>query len=313
MIAFVFPGQNSHYVGMGRDLYEGDGPGRLALEVAEGVLGAQLLAVMFAGPEEQLTRTDNQQPAIVAHSMAALSELRVAGITPDFVAGHSLGEYSAVAAADCLEFEDVLRLVRFRGELMARAGDQAPGAMAAVLGLDNEVVADAVARAAEAGTVVVANYNSPGQVVISGEVGAVARARELCSEAGAKRVIPLDVSGAFHSPLMVPAAEPLIARLAQTDFAPAAVPVVSNIDAQPRTDPDAIRDALGRQMTGSVRWEQSVRRLIDEGVDTFVEVGPGTVLSKLIGRIDRDVTALNADTAADVAAVAEALTSRLGG
>lgn len=307
MIAFVFPGQNSHYVGMGRDLYEAEGPGRRALAVAEDVLGAELLAVMFEGPEELLTRTENQQPAIVAHSMAALAELRAAGLTPDFVAGHSLGEYSAVAAADCLQLEEVLRLVRFRGELMARAGDQAAGAMAAVLGLETEGVADAVARAAEAGTVVVANYNSPGQVVISGEVEAVARARALCSAAGAKRVIPLDVSGAFHSPLMAPAAEPLIARLAQTDFAPAAVPVVSNIDAEPRRDPDAIRAALGRQMTGSVRWEQSVRRLIDEGVDTFVEVGPGTVLSKLIGRIDRTVTALNADTAADVAAVVTAL------
>ena len=307
MIAFVFPGQNSHYVGMGRDLYEADGPGRLALEVAEAALGAELLAVMFEGPEDLLTRTDNQQPAIVAHSLAALSELRVAGITPDFVAGHSLGEYSAVCAADCLEFEDALRLVRFRGELMARAGDQAPGAMAAVLGLDDDAVADAVARAGEAGTVVVANYNSPGQIVISGEVGAVARARELCSEAGAKRVIALDVSGAFHSPLMAPAAEPLIARLAQTELTTGAVPVVSNIDAEPRTDPEGIREALGRQMTGSVRWEQSVRRLIAAGVDTFVEVGPGNVLTKLIGRIDRDVAALSADRAADVAAVVEAL------
>lgn len=307
MIAFVFPGQNSHYVGMGRDLYEAAGAGRRALQVAEATLGAELLAVMFAGPQELLTRTDNQQPAIVAHSLAALAELRDAGIAPDFVAGHSLGEYSALAAAECLQFEEVLRLVRFRGELMARAGEQAPGAMAAVLGLDHEVVADAVTRAGEAGTVVIANYNSPGQVVISGEVGAVARAGELCIAAGAKRVLPLDVSGAFHSPLMAPAAEPLIARLAEIDFAPAAVPVVSNIDAEPRTDPDAIRAALGRQMTGSVLWEQSVRRLIAEGVDTFVEVGPGTVLSKLIGRIDRNVTALNADTVADVAAVVEAL------
>lgn len=307
MIAFVFPGQNSHYVGMGRNLYEAAGAGRRALQIAEATLGAELLAVMFAGPQELLTRTDNQQPAIVAHSLAALAELRDAGLAPDFVAGHSLGEYSALAAADCLQSEEVLRLVRFRGELMARAGEQAPGAMAAVLGLDHEVVADAVARAGEAGTVVVANYNSPGQVVISGEVGAVARAGELCIAAGAKRVLPLNVSGAFHSPLMAPAAEPLIARLAEIDFAPAAAPVVSNIDAEPRTDPDAIRAALGRQMTGSVRWEQSVRRLIAEGVDTFVEVGPGTVLSKLIGRIDRNVTALNADTVADVAAVVEAL------
>lgn len=307
MIAFVFPGQNSHSVGMGRELYEAGGAGRAVLELAEATLGAELLGVMFEGPEELLTRTENQQPAIVAHSLAALAELSEAGITADFVAGHSLGEYTAVAAAGCLDAPEVLRLVRFRGELMARAGDEAPGAMAAVLGLDGEAVAEAVARAQEAGTVVVANYNSPGQVVISGDVEAVARARELCTEAGAKRVIPLDVSGAFHSPLMTPAAEPLIARLAEMELRPAAVPVVSNVDAEPRTDPEGIRAALGRQMTASVLWEQSVRRLIAEGVDTFVEVGPGTVLSKLIGRIDRSVTALSVGTPADLAGVVEAL------
>ncbi|MGD9497899.1 MAG: ACP S-malonyltransferase [Armatimonadota bacterium] len=307
MIAFVFPGQNSHYVGMGRDLYEAGGPGRAVLEVAEATLGAELLGVMFQGPKEALTRTNNQQPAIVAHSLAALAELRAAGIEPQFVAGHSLGEYSAVACAGCLPPEQVLELVRFRGELMARAGDGAPGAMAAVLGLETEAVEAAVEAAREDGTVVVANYNSPGQVVISGEVGAVSRARELCTQAGAKRVVPLDVSGAFHSPLMAAAAEPLIARLAELDLRPAALPVVSNVDAQPRTDADQIRLALGRQMTGSVLWEQSVRRLAQEGVDTFVEVGPGTVLAKLIARIDRSLTVLGADTAADVAAVVRQL------
>ncbi|NLO06396.1 MAG: ACP S-malonyltransferase [candidate division WS1 bacterium] len=307
LIAFVFPGQNSHYVGMGRELYDAEGPGRLVLEVAEQTLGADLLSVMFEGPEDALTRTDNQQPAIVTHSLAALAELRAAGIEPDMVAGHSLGEYSAVACAGCLSPETLLPLVRFRGELMARAGDRAAGAMAAVLGLDTDAVEKAVGSAGEDGTVVVANYNSPGQVVISGEVAAVARAGELCKEAGAKRVIPLDVSGAFHSPLMAPAAEPLIERLGQTEFAPAAVPVVSNVDATPRTDPGEIRDALGRQMTSSVRWEQSVARMVAEGVDTVIEVGPGTVLSKLISRIDRSITVLNVDRPADVAAVAEQL------
>jgi len=307
VIAFVFPGQNSHYVGMGRDLYDADGPARLVFEVAEAGLGGDLLAAMFDGPEDALTRTDHQQPAIVTHSLAALAELSAAGIAPDFVAGHSLGEYSAVACAGCLGVEDVLELVRFRGELMARAGDQALGAMAAVLGLEGEAVAAAVAAAREDGVVVVANYNSPGQVVISGETVAVARARELCSEAGAKRVVPLDVSGAFHSPLMEPAAAPLIERLAQTDMAPAQVPVISNVDAQPRTEPDAIRDALGRQMTSAVMWEHSVRRLAEEGVDTVIEVGPGTVLAKLMGRIDREITVLGADTVEDIEAVVEQL------
>jgi [acyl-carrier-protein] S-malonyltransferase len=290
VIAFVFPGQNSHYVGMGRALYDAGGTTGLAFEVAEGELGAELLSVMFDGPEEALTRTDNQQPAIVTHSLAALAAVREIGVEPDFVAGHSLGEYSAIAAAGCLAPDQVLPLVRFRGELMARAGDDAPGAMAAVLGLDAEDVQEAVASVGAEGTVVVANYNSPGQIVISGEEAAVSAAGEACSEAGARRVIPLDVSGAFHSPLMEPAAEPLIERLRETDFAPADVPVVANVDAEPHTAPDEIRANLGDQMTSSVRWEQSVRRMIDEGVDTFVEIGPGTVLSKLIRRIDREVT-----------------------
>jgi len=307
VIAFVFPGQNSHYVGMGRDLYEAGGPARLALEVAEGELGAELLSVMFEGPEDELTRTDNQQPAIVAHSLAALAMVREAGIEPDFVAGHSLGEYSAITCAGCLTPAQVLPLVRFRGELMARAGDDAPGAMAAVLGLDAEPVLEAVAQVGAEGTVVVANYNSPGQVVISGEVNAVEAASAACSDAGAKRVIRLDVSGAFHSPLMKPAAAPLIDRLDDTQFAPATVPVVANVDAQPHSQPDEIRANLGAQMTSSVRWEQSVRWMIEEGVQTFVEIGPGTVLSKLIRRIDRSVTVLNVDHADDVATPATAL------
>jgi [acyl-carrier-protein] S-malonyltransferase len=307
VIAFVFPGQNSHYVGMGRDLYDAGGPARVIFEVAEAESGAELLSVMFEGPEEALTRTDNQQPAIVTHSLAALAAVREIGITPDFVAGHSLGEYSAITCAGSLAPEQVLPLVRFRGELMARAGDDAPGAMAAVLGLDADEVQEAVESVATEGTVVVANYNSPGQVVISGEVNAVNAAGAACDAAGAKRVIALDVSGAFHSPLMGPAAAPLIERLAATGFAAAQVPVVANVDAQPHTDPEEIRANLGEQMTSSVRWEQSVRRMIDEGVDTFVEIGPGTVLSKLIRRIDREVTALNIDRVEEVEALRAAL------
>ena len=307
MIAFVFPGQNSHYVGMGRDLCEAGGQSRLAFEVAEGQLGADLLSVMFEGPEESLTRTDNQQPAIVTHSLAALAAVREIGIEPDFVAGHSLGEYSAITCAGCLAPDQVLPLVRFRGEIMARAGDDAPGAMAAVLGLDDEAVQEAVGSVGAEGRVVVANYNSPGQIVISGEANAVGAAGAACSDAGAKRVIALDVSGAFHSPLMEPAAAPLIERLGEIDFAPANVPVVSNVDAEPHSDPAEIRANLGEQMTSSVRWEQSVRRMIEEGVDTFVEIGPGTVLSKLIRRIDRDLTTLNVDGVEDVQALKEEL------
>lgn len=303
MIAFVFPGQNSHYVGMGRDLYEAGGPAADVFETARTEPGADIIEVMFEGPAEQLTRTDNQQPAIATHSLAALAALRDAGIEPEIVAGHSLGEYTAVACAGSLSVEDTLRLVRFRGEIMTHAGEDARGAMAAILGLDAPKVEAAVADAREEGAVVVANYNSPGQIVISGEVEAVERASRAAEEAGAKRVIPLDVSGAFHSPLMKPAAKPLIDRLAETELKPASCPVVANVDARPHTAPDEIRDCLGRQMTSSVMWEQSVHRLADEGVDVIVEVGPGTVLSRLIRRIDRSLTVLNVDTASDLEAV----------
>lgn len=308
MIAFVFPGQNSHFVGMGRELYEAGGPAAEVFEAAESALGADLLTVMFEGPEEALTRTENQQPAIVTHSLGALSALREAGVAPDYVAGHSLGEYSAVACAGCLGVRQVLELVRFRGELMAGAGDEAPGSMAAVLGLDADEVAAAVEKAGKVGIVVVANFNSPGQVVISGEADAVARAGELAQQAGAKRVIALDVSGAFHSPLMASAVEPLIERLQGTEFAPASPPVVSNVDALPHTAPDEIRDCLGRQMTSSVLWEQSVRWMAEQGVESFVEIGPGNVLSGLLRRIDRSLTAHSVATPEDVEVVAAELT-----
>ncbi len=303
MIAFVFPGQNSHFVGMGRELRDTGGPAESVFETARSVIGVDLLDVMFDGPEDALTRTDNQQPAIATHSLAALSVLRESGLSADYVAGHSLGEYSALACAGCLRPEQVLRLVRFRGELMARAGDEAPGAMAAVLGLDADAVAAAVDEAGEEGVVVVANYNSPGQIVISGEPSAVERAVDLAGEAGAKGVITLDVSGAFHSPLMAAAVEPLIDRLEQTDFAPASLPVVANVDARPHTDPDELRDCLARQMTSSVLWQQSVRWMVDQGVDTFVEIGPGTVLSRLIRRIDRDLTVHNAGSPQEIETV----------
>jgi len=306
VIAFVFPGQNSHYVGMGRDLHAAGGPAVAVFETAQSVLEPELLTVMFEGPAAALRRTQIQQPAIVTHSLAALAALRESGIAPDFVAGHSVGEYSAVACAGCVGAAEALRLVRFRAELMAAAGDSRPGAMAAILGLGRAAVEELVEQAGDADVVVVANYNSPGQIVISGAVDAVERASALAGEAGAKRVIRLDVSGGFHSPLMEPAARPLIERLERADFATASVPVVSNVDAQPRTDPGEIRDALGRQMTSGVMWRQSVERMVSEGVQVFVEIGPGTVLSRLIRRIDPDVSVLNVeDTESLEQAVAE--------
>ncbi|MCD6359385.1 MAG: ACP S-malonyltransferase, partial [Armatimonadetes bacterium] len=204
MIAFVFPGQNSHFVGMGRGLMDEAPAAAEVLRAADAALGGGLLEVMFEGPEDALTDTRNQQPAIVAHSLAALRLVRDAGVTPDYVAGHSLGEYSALAAADVLDFDEAVRLVRFRGEIMARADELAPGAMAAVLGLEESQVIEVVERAGEESVLVVANYNCPGQVVISGAVEAVEAAAEAAKQAGAKRVVRLEVTGAFHSPLMQP-------------------------------------------------------------------------------------------------------------
>lgn len=297
MIAFIFPGQNAHSVGMGRDLFDNSDIARATLEAADEVIGGGLLPIMFDGPEDALTATENQQPAIVAHSLAALRLVQEAGITPDFVAGHSLGEYSALVAAGALDAAETVKLVRYRGEIMARADELAPGAMAAVLGLDAPDVEDVVTRAAEDGVCVVANYNCPGQVVISGSVEAIDRAEPLAKDAGAKRVIRLKVSGAFHSPLMQPAAEMLTERLAQVDLAAASMPVVANVDARGHTAPTEIRAALAGQMTNSVLWEQSVAHMIEQGVRRFIEIGPGSVLSGFMRRIDRDVQTYNvADT-----------------
>lgn len=306
MIAFIFPGQNAHSVGMGRDLFDNSEIARATLEAADEAVGGGLLPIMFDGPEDALTATENQQPAIVAHSLAALRLVQEAGVTPDFVAGHSLGEYSALVAAGALDAAETVKLVRYRGEIMARADELAPGAMAAILGLDAPAVEDIVAQAAEDDVCVVANYNCPGQVVISGSVEAIDRAEPLAKEAGAKRVMRLKVSGAFHSPLMAPAAEMLTERLAQVDLSAARVPVVANVDATGHTEPDEIRNALAGQMTGSVLWEQSVAYMIDQGVSAFVEIGPGNVLSGLMRRIDREVPAYNVT---DTSTLEETLTA----
>ncbi|MEI6501381.1 MAG: ACP S-malonyltransferase [Armatimonadota bacterium] len=307
MLAFIFPGQGSQYVGMGKDLYEGSPVAKAVLDEVAGAVDFPLLSLMFEGPAEELTKTENAQPALLAHALAANALLREAGLVPDVVAGHSLGEYSAVAAAGCLSAGAAVKLVRLRGELMAEAGEQVGGTMAAVIGLDTEAVRRAAQEAGEVGTIVVANLNAPGQVVISGEDAAVKAASLLMKEAGAKRVLPLNVSGAFHSPLMKPAAERLGEALAATDFADAAVHVISNVDAVDRTDAVSIKAALLRQLTGSVLWEDCVNRMVQTGVDTFVEVGPGKVLSGLVGRIALDVITYTTDTVEGIAAVVAAL------
>jgi len=305
-LAFLFPGQGSQVVGMGKALADGFAEARDTFAEADQVLGFALTETMWAGPEEALKRTENAQPALLAHSVAAWRVATASGLKAGYAAGHSLGEYSAYVAAGALAYADALRLVRRRGELMAEAGDHRPGTMAAVLGLDGAAVeaACAAVRAEGAGEVVAANYNSPGQVVLSGEIDAVEAAMAACKARGAKRALRLPVAGAFHSPLMGHAALGLAEALARTPVADAAFPVNANIDAQPVQEAAAIKDHLARQLLGAVRWEQSMRRLVEHGVTGFVELGTGRVLRGLLKTIAPEAKSANVD---DPASLAEAL------
>jgi [acyl-carrier-protein] S-malonyltransferase len=291
---------------MGRAWVEGFDAARRIFEAADEALGFPLSTLCFEGPEDELQLTANTQPAILAASVAVHSVVAQRGSSPVLMAGHSLGEYSALVAAGVLEFTDAVRLVRRRGELMQAAVPVGEGAMAAILGLDAEAVRELAERASGEGRCSVANLNSPVQTVIAGHAAAVARAMELATEAGARRVIPLAVSAPFHSPLMAPAREGLTPHLAETAFAQARVPVVTNIDARPAAGGDAARDALGRQIDGPVRWVESVEWMVSEGgVQGFVEIGPGAVLTGLIRRIARDVPAINVAEPADLEKLAE--------
>jgi [acyl-carrier-protein] S-malonyltransferase len=301
-LAFLFPGQGSQVVGMGKALADGFAEARDTFAEADQVLGFALTETMWAGPEDALKRTENAQPALLAHSVAAWRVAGARGLKASFAAGHSLGEYSAHVAAGSLAFADALRLVRRRGELMAAAGDARPGAMAAILGLDSAGVEAACAdvRAAGKGEVVAANYNSPGQVVISGEIDAVEAAMAACKERGAKRALRLPVAGAFHSPLMGDAAAGLATALAATAVADATLPVISNVDALPVTAAADIRDRLARQLLSAVRWEQSMRGLVERGVTGFVELGTGRVLRGLLKSIAPEAKSANVDDPASL-------------
>jgi [acyl-carrier-protein] S-malonyltransferase len=290
---------------MGRDLVAASDIARRTFEEADDVLGFALSTLCFDGPEPTLTATSNAQPAILAHSVAVLRAL--AGRLPDVAcaAGHSLGEFSAYVAAGSLSFADALRTVRRRGELMQRSGADRPGGMAALLGLDDAAVEEVCARASElGGSCVAANYNAPGQLVISGDVAAVERALGLAREAGAKRAIPLNVSGAFHSPLMEVAEPGLRVQLDTVALAPPAFPVVSNVTARPVHDPVEARRLLLTQLTSPVRWTECVRTMHGMGVASFLEIGPGNVLSGLLRRIERSAGARALGTADDVLAFA---------
>ncbi len=298
--AFLFPGQGSQKVGMGADLYAHSPAARKLFDTADQTLGFALSRLCFEGPEEELRQTLNTQPALYTTSCAALAALQERmKVTPFAVAGHSVGEYAALHAAGCIGFEAGLKLVRRRAELMHEAARSRPGAMAAILGLDADAVRAACEAARDAGIVAVANYNSPGQIVISGEATAVERAGELAREAGARRVLPLPVSGGFHSPLMVGAGDALYPDLREAKMKQASVPVVVNVTAEYCTSGVDFAPYLTMQVSGSVRWEESMNLLLSDGVDTFVELGSGDVLAGLMKRIDKSARVVSVqDTAA---------------
>lgn len=290
VVAFTFPGQGSQSVGMGFDWAERYDIARDTFEQADQCLGWSLSELCWKGPEAELQLTANTQPAILATSVAILRAARSIGLEAQVLAGHSLGEYSALVAADTLAFEDALRLVRRRGELMQEAVPVGEGAMAAVIGLDVATVTSVVEKAAEDQVCTVANLNAPTQIVIAGHKGAVDRAVLLATDAGARRAVVLPVSAPFHSPLMAPAREGLTPLLESVHFADPVVPVVTNIDASPVTEGDSARRSLIRQIDGPVRWWESVEWMAQrEEADLFVEVGPGTVLTGLVRRGLREV------------------------
>jgi len=281
--AYMFPGQGSQYPGMAKDLYESNEVARMMLERANEILGFRITDIMFEGTAEELKQTRVTQPAIFLHSVVMARCIQ--DFTPDMVAGHSLGEFSALVAAGAIDFEDGLKLVSVRAEAMQKACEMNPGSMAAVLALETAKVEE-ICSACE-GTVIPANYNCEGQIVISGEKEAVEKACIRMKEAGAKRALPLPVGGAFHSPLMEPARAELAEGIEKTVFRTPTCPIYQNVTALPSTDPEEIKRNLLAQLTAPVRWTQSVRNMAADGAEEFIELGPGTVLQGLISKILR--------------------------
>lgn len=303
-IAFVYPGQGSQYVGMGQDLYESYPEIKDLYLQANEILGYDISEVSFRGPEEKLKQTYITQPAIVIHSIAATKLVK--GKEPLYTAGHSLGEFSALMKAGALGFEDGLKLVQLRGELMQKAGEENEGTMAAVIGLDPLKVEEACREASDAGIVQVANYNSPGQIVISGSIAGVQKAMAIAKEKGAKLVKQLVVHGAFHSPLMESAKEDFKVALDYTEFKKINIPVYTNVAAQPitkDTELEYIKESLYNQLTSSVRWEESIVNMINDGAKEFIELGPGKVLQGLIKRINGSVSIKGLDKVNDIESV----------
>jgi [acyl-carrier-protein] S-malonyltransferase len=322
-VAFLFPGQGSQAVGMGADVFEASPAARRVFESADEALGMSLSTICFQGPDDVLRETINTQPAIVTVSLALLAALQEAlnehtsswssPLIPSYTAGHSVGEYAALVASSVLRLQDAIRLVRERGRLMHHEGTVCSGGMAAVIGMDAEILqavcqeatAQAVATLGDInhpglGQVSVANFNAPGQIVISGEQGALSLAMDLAKARGAKRIIPLTVSGAFHSPVMQPASEGLAQAMNSCEVFDATIPVIGNIHATPLTETNAIREELTQQLAAPVQWIRTIEYLVDAGVTTFLEIGPGQALTGMVKRIAKGVITLNVSSKTDI-------------
>ncbi len=296
--SFLFPGQGSQYVGMAEDLFQNSVEAKEMIKTADDALGVNLSYIMFNGPEDQLRQTEFTQPAIFLHSVILASLIRT--LHPDAAAGHSLGEYSALVCAGAIQFYEAVKLVRVRGKAMQQAGELNKGTMAAVIGIDSQLVDECCREAAAEGIVQCANFNSPGQVVISGSVTGVKKAMEICKGKGAKLVKELVVSGAFHSPLMDSAKENLKSTLDKTNFYDARIPVYANVTAKPVLVKEDIKKSLYEQVTSPVRWEETINNMINDGIEEFYEIGPGKVLQGLVKRINSDVKYFGIDKYSDV-------------